>query len=257
MTAAACTTAAWLCDAAGEEHGGRCDERGGVRAVGAVVVGCSPARPHTPPAPRAHGGCGGSGSARRQHCRGRGSTHPTSRRVASVCVCVSVCAASPAPRPPQRTEAPELPPAAYAVAGLPAGKSGLAFRVTPALHDRVFPHLALELNLRRANRTAPAPRKIKIGKAETKAGTNREQTRCWHLIRTTRRFQAPRWHGGGSKVRRHPFCPGGPHRARCAATETRNGPTLKLLEITIGKTRVQQMMAVRIPNATKRVSGKV
>ena len=32
----------------------------------------------------------------------------------------------------------ELPPAAYAVAGLPAGKSGVAFRVTPVLHDRVL-----------------------------------------------------------------------------------------------------------------------
>ena len=32
----------------------------------------------------------------------------------------------------------ELPPAAYAVAGLPAGKSGVAFRVTPTLHDRVL-----------------------------------------------------------------------------------------------------------------------
>ena len=39
---------------------------------------------------------------------------------------------------PLHREAPELPPAAYAVAGLPAGKSGVAFRVTPVLHDRVL-----------------------------------------------------------------------------------------------------------------------
>ena len=161
-----------------------------------------------------------------------------------------------APRPPSHPEQSYL-------ALLPCRPPRDPTRGVPVLHDRVLPHLALELNLRQdcllrgraagdhhlhrqrwmplhlaplPDRVVPRPElnhrltsarasaRAKIGQAETKAGTIREQTRCWNLISKPRRFQAPRWDGGGTKKRPRPFCPSGPHPRRLRPRVQRRAP---------------------------------